>query len=68
MEERTSCPFCENFEGSGFTVQGKLQVFNFCPVCGRPYTPLGAEILNHRRKPESYEAQDPQSQPVAHDL
>lgn len=51
MEERTPCAFCENFEGSGFMVQGKIQVYNFCPVCGRPYTPKGTEMLNRREKP-----------------
>ncbi|HEX2985478.1 MAG TPA: hypothetical protein VHO71_01540 [Caproiciproducens sp.] len=55
MEERTPCPYCENFEGSGFEVQnGNLEVFNFCPVCGRPYTPRGAELLDLRVKPEDY--------------
>ncbi|HEX3017608.1 MAG TPA: hypothetical protein VHP31_07140 [Caproicibacter sp.] len=39
--------------------QGKLEVFNFCPMCGRPYTPKGAELLNERRKPDSYDAQHP---------
>lgn len=58
MEERTPCPYCENFEGSGFIAQGKLEVFNFCPVCGRPYTPKGAELLERRRQPEAYSAGD----------
>lgn len=56
MEERTPCPYCENFEASCFMAQGKLQAFNFCPVCGRPYTPEGANMQNGRKKPESYDA------------
>lgn len=59
MEERTPCVYCENFQGSCFMAQGKLEVFNFCPMCGRPYTPKGAELLNERRKPDSYDAQHP---------
>ena len=35
--EKTPCPYCENFEASGFTAQGTVQVFRFCPMCGRPY-------------------------------
>lgn len=52
MEERTPCAFCENFEASCFRAQGKIQAFNFCPVCGRPYTPEGAEMLSGREKPD----------------
>ncbi len=61
MEEKTPCPYCENFEAAGFMVQGKLQVFNFCPVCGRPYTHLSAEMLDGRSKAESNHAADPQA-------
>lgn len=59
MEERTPCPYCENFEASGFIVQGEVKAFNFCPMCGRPYTPQGADMLNRRRKPESYRPDEP---------
>lgn len=58
MEERTPCAYCEYFEASCFMAQGKLQTFNFCPICGRPYTPEGAKMLNGRKKPESDDAGD----------
>jgi len=45
------CPYCENFEGIGFEVGGgKVQRYNLCPVCGRPYTSEGMEIQNLRAK------------------
>lgn len=56
MEVLTPCTYCENFEGSVFEVgNGKTQRFNFCPVCGRPYTPEGAEMLTRRAQPEQLE-------------
>lgn len=53
MDDLTPCPYCENFEASGFVAQeGKVQVFNFCPVCGRPYTKEGRQMLIHRAEKE----------------
>jgi len=47
--EQNPCPYCENFEGTGFKVEnGKVQRFNLCPVCGKPYTAEGAELFNQR--------------------
>lgn len=49
MEVPTPCPYCENFEASGFeTSDGKIQTFRFCPVCGRPYPERGTGLLNQR--------------------
>lgn len=49
MSELTPCPYCENFEGSWFKVDNdQVERFNFCPVCGRPYTPQGAEMFQRR--------------------
>ena len=52
MDQLNSCPYCKNFEGTGFKVDGTVQRYNFCPVCGRPYTPEGIEIFNRRMRSE----------------
>lgn len=49
MDMLMSCTFCENFQGTMFDIEdGKAQRYNFCPMCGRPYTSEGKEILNRR--------------------
>ena len=56
METLTPCAYCENFEGSVFKVKnGEMQRFNFCPVCGRPYTPEGTQMLLRRAQPDRRE-------------
>lgn len=56
MEEKACCPFCENFEASCFMVQGKLQAFRFCPVCGRRYASGEARRTDGCKNTESDEA------------
>lgn len=50
MDQTMPCPYCENFEGTCFTAQGKVQAFQFCPICGRPYTRNGAEQRSGKKE------------------
>ncbi len=49
MNELSSCTYCENFEGEMILVNGNVQRYNFCPICGRPYTSDGIDLLERRR-------------------
>lgn len=49
MDVTTSCTFCETFQGEMFEANGEVHRYNFCPACGRPYTPDGTQMLNQRK-------------------
>lgn len=49
MDFTTSCTFCENFQGEMFEANGEVHRYNFCPACGRPFTPEGARMLCERQ-------------------
>ncbi len=48
MNKLSSCTYCENFEGEMILVNGNVHHYNFCPICGRPYTSDGIDLLVRR--------------------
>lgn len=49
MNELKPCPECENWASTAYQRGGNLLMFNFCPICGRPFNDTGHAILANRR-------------------